>query len=315
MQSQEHPRAQLEQVNADIIKYEAAMQLDRKLYIAFSSIEKYLAIYDTIPVQARWVGDVPERGGISVDWRTLMAQNKAERAQYLKEVAARDEAVKTLAACEEAIKRLVIKDDKAAKAQVTDWEDLQGKLQAANAVYSKDREAFLQAEARLTSEKQLYASAVSRHAVVVEQIKGSKALLSEYRDNNDLILRLRQARPLVAQQLWNIVLTSTSHYFSRIRGVPSIVTKSDKGFAVDTKNYEHLSGSTIDSLGLAVRMSLQKTFLPNVDFMLLDEPASGCDDNRESSMLGILASSGYNQVVLVTHSPLADSFAAQVVTI
>ena len=315
IQSQEHPKSKLEQVNADIIKYETAMQTDRQLYIAFSSLDKYLAIYDTIPVQARWLGDVPERGGVNADWRALMTQNKAERTQYLKAVAARDEAVKVVASCDSALKQLVIKDDKAAKAQVADWEDLQGQLQAANTVYSKDREAFLQAEARLASEKQLYASAVSRYEVIVEQLKNSRDLLKEYRDNNDLILRLRQARPIVAQQLWNIVLSSTSHYFSRIRGVPSIVTKSDKGFAVDSKNYEHLSGSTIDSLGLAVRMSLQKTFLPNVDFMLLDEPASGCDDNRECAMLGILASSGYSQVVLVTHSPLADSFAAQVVTI
>jgi ABC-type transport system involved in cytochrome bd biosynthesis fused ATPase/permease subunit len=71
----------------------------------------------------------------------------------------------------------------------------------------------------------------------------------------------------------------------------------------------------MDSLGLAMRMSLQKTFLPSLDFMCLDEPGAACDDGRETAMLGVLASSGYEQVILVTHSDLADSFATQVVQI
>jgi ABC-type transport system involved in cytochrome bd biosynthesis fused ATPase/permease subunit len=76
-----------------------------------------------------------------------------------------------------------------------------------------------------------------------------------------------------------------------------------------------LSGSTLDALGLAIRIALTKTFLPNSRFMVLDEPAAACDDSREANMLGLVAACDFDQVLLVTHSTLADSFAAQVVNL
>jgi len=84
---------------------------------------------------------------------------------------------------------------------------------------------------------------------------------------------------------------------------------------IDGKVVDAYSGSTKDSLGLAIRLMLQKTFLPSVGFLLLDEAAAACDDVRESDMLAVLASSGVDQVILVTHSDLADTFAANVITI
>ena len=84
---------------------------------------------------------------------------------------------------------------------------------------------------------------------------------------------------------------------------------------IDGKSADAFSGSTRDSLGLAIRLMLQKTFLPNVSFMLADEPGAAFDDVRESDMLAVLAGSGLDQVILVTHSDLADTFAANVITI
>jgi ABC-type transport system involved in cytochrome bd biosynthesis fused ATPase/permease subunit len=60
-------------------------------------------------------------------------------------------------------------------------------------------------------------------------------------------------------------------------------------------------------------MALGKTFLPSVNFLLLDEPSAGMDDAREGAMLGLLSTVAYDQVVVVTHSSLADSFASSVV--
>jgi len=82
---------------------------------------------------------------------------------------------------------------------------------------------------------------------------------------------------------------------------------------VDGKPAEALSGSTLDSLGLAIRIALGKTFLPSVDFLMLDEPGSGMDEERETAMLGVLATCNYSQVLVVTHSELADTFATSVV--
>lgn len=70
-----------------------------------------------------------------------------------------------------------------------------------------------------------------------------------------------------------------------------------------------------DALGLAIRIALTKTFMPNNDFLILDEPGAACDDEREASMLGLVASCGFEQVLLVTHSTLADAFADNMIVL
>ncbi len=142
-----------------------------------------------------------------------------------------------------------------------------------------------------------------------------KSGIAEQQRNNSLVKKLRDVRPLVAKQLWSIVLSAVSHYFSSVRGVQSIVTREGTGFAIDGKALEAYSGSTKDALALAVRVVLQKTFLPNIDFAIFDEVASACDDSRESEMLAMLSTCGLRQVLLVTHSDLADSYAANVIRI
>ena len=140
-----------------------------------------------------------------------------------------------------------------------------------------------------------------------------KAKLAETVANNELVKKLRAARPVIANKLWVAVLGTVGHYFSQIRGVRSIISKEETGFKCDGRSVAGLSGSTKDSLGLALRLALVKTFVPNASFIALDEPASGCDANRELAMLGVVAGAGFDQTLLVTHSDLADSFAAKVI--
>lgn len=149
----------------------------------------------------------------------------------------------------------------------------------------------------------------------VEMKTSLTALLSEYNSNNALIKKLREARPIVARELWNLVLQGVSHTFSQIRGVPSVVTRSDTKFLIDGKSASVYSGSTKDALGLAIRIMLQKTFLPNISFILLDEVAAGADEVREVALLATLASAGFPQSLLVTHSELADTFASNLITL
>jgi ABC-type transport system involved in cytochrome bd biosynthesis fused ATPase/permease subunit len=82
---------------------------------------------------------------------------------------------------------------------------------------------------------------------------------------------------------------------------------------VDGQGIGGLSGSTLDALGLAIRKSLTRVFLPNTGFMMLDEPAAAADPDREANMLGLIATSEFDQVLLITHSDIADSFAANVI--
>jgi ABC-type transport system involved in cytochrome bd biosynthesis fused ATPase/permease subunit len=48
---------------------------------------------------------------------------------------------------------------------------------------------------------------------------------------------------------------------------------------------------------------------------VLDEPGAACDEQREANMLGLIAASDFDQVILVTHSDLADAFANQIVNL
>lgn len=184
-----------------------------------------------------------------------------------------------------------------------------------------------EAEARKTRADSSLTTAKHSLALLKAELEGSlrvyeanqafaaklKQDIAVYDTNNALIKRLREARPIVASRLWATVLQAISYYFSSIRGTPTVITMSDGSFRADGRPVEGLSGSTLDSLGLAIRIALSKTFLPSLDFLLLDEPAQGMDDERESAMLGVLASAEYKQVVVVTHSSLADAFASDII--
>lgn len=131
--------------------------------------------------------------------------------------------------------------------------------------------------------------------------------------NNTLLKKVRAARPIIADKLWNTVLAAVSTMFSQMRGEPSAVTKDGGGFKVNGQPIEALSGSTLDILGLAIRTALVKTFIPHAAFMLLDEAAAACDEDRTGSLLGFVAGSGFEQVVLVTHESASEAVADNVI--
>ena len=133
--------------------------------------------------------------------------------------------------------------------------------------------------------------------------------------NNALLKKIRSARPLVADKLWSTVLLSVSSMFSQMRGTPSIVTKGKDGFAVNGEPIAGLSGSTLDILGLALRSSLVKSFLPHTAMMVLDEPAAAMDDDRAINMLGFIAASGFTQTLLITHDDISEQFSDQIITL
>lgn len=174
------------------------------------------------------------------------------------------------------------------------------------------RVKLAEAEGEYNVQLHAYNSALKDRERAAERLKVLKAQLTETAANNELVKKLRAARPIIANKLWVSVLGAVGHYFSQIRGNRSIISKDESGFKCDGHSVAGLSGSTKDSLGLALRLALVKTFVPTASFISLDEPASGCDAQRELAMLGVVAGAGFDQTLLVTHSDLADSFANKV---
>lgn len=269
----------------------------------------------TVPALWTWTGPTGEAKGLAaelagLEQKAALAQREtAQRETWTKQLAA---AQVDLIAAQETLAELQIKDaietlelEKTCKVQV------QALLEAAQ--YS---------ERTVTAARNTYENAAAR----IEQIKldaekakaalaKAEADLVEMRANNALIKKLRAARPVITDQLWAIVLAAVSTYAADVRGEPSHMTRENGEFRVNKRPVAGLSGSAEDALGLAIRFSLTKTFLSNVDFVILDEVAAACDDQRETAMLGLLATSGFAQTILVTHSPLADAFSDNIITL
>lgn len=268
-----------------------------------------------IPPKAKWVGPSPQED-IKTDWAAELAKAKLAIARHSKAVQTAEIAQKQITEIEARLGNVQFHtlDDAEVKAML-ELGDLRAKVNAALKQQQTAAQEYNAAVASLDKAKAVYAVSVESWEAGQLQRKQLVELLSNYHFNNGIISKLREARPAVAAKLWALVLAGVSHYFSQIRGVSSTVTRGEKGFMIDGKSVEAFSGSAKDSLGLAIRLMLQKTFLPNVSFMLADEPGAACDGARESDMLATLAGSGLDQVILVTHSDLADTFASNVIVV
>jgi len=163
------------------------------------------------------------------------------------------------------------------------------------------------------SASQLWNMAHQRVADAEVVITSTTAAIDKLNFNNALVKKIRAIRPIVANQVWNQVLTSVSVMFSQIRGEESWVTKAKDGFQVNGQAVESLSGSTLDILGIALRVALLKVFLPQCGLLVLDEPAQGCDPTRTESLLGFIAASGIGQTILITHEETSESVADNII--
>lgn len=156
---------------------------------------------------------------------------------------------------------------------------------------------------------------LSRDALILAESRVSEYMadIKTLAFNNALVSKLRKLKPTITDHLWNVVLAAVSTYFSQMRGEVSVVTKDADGFKVNGESVTSFSGSTLDVLALAIRVALTKTFIPHASFLVLDEPASGCDNNRTGNLLGFLSSVGFQQTILASHDELSESVADNVI--
>ena len=288
----------------------------------FDAVEKFVGTpfveFDTsvVPPKATWVGGKVSAEEDTTDYKAKIRSAKLQASFNEKAVkefevsqAKREILEKQIA---EATHYKLSQEELEASEKVVDLKEQVGK---ASVKLKALETAATNAEATLSKARAVHETKSKSWEDLQKTRDILKSGIAEQQRNNSLVKKLRDVRPLVAKQLWGIVLSAVSHYFSSVRGVQSVVTREGTGFAIDGKVLEAYSGSTKDALALAVRVVLQKTFLPNIDFAIFDEVASACDDSRESEMLAMLSTCGLRQVLLVTHSDLADSYAANVIRI
>lgn len=198
------------------------------------------------------------------------------------------------------------------------------------------RDAVLEADQRRQAASNAYVSAVQAHAArsaevvrlvgnhdkllaareaALKAVESKRAELADLEFNNALLKAVREARPVVANKLWALVLGAVTEFFSAMRGQPSQVTRGPEGFLVDGHPVSTLSGSTKDILGLAIRVALTRTFLPGISLLLLDEPNAAMDDERTANVLGFLGGAGFEQIVVVSHDEMTVDVADHIITL
>jgi len=310
--------ALIETVRLDSLALESFKAVESQDYLqnlAGSKLEGYVVLDSkTIPSTPIWVGEAVAATPDTTNYRVLIDQQQQAEVGYQRALATYDAAVALVGQLQAELHE--VQADIALPLDSTTvavFDGISRDLKALeNQRYAFDRDLEA-ARANLLAAQRLAKSEMDAFLERKRQTDELVALLSEYNRTNALLKRLREVRPLVAKELWSMVLSAISHIFTQMRGTNSVVTRDTDGFKVNGISCKSYSGSTKDILGLAIRFVLQKTFLGNVDFTLLDEPASGCDEVRETDLLAAITRAEFTQVLLVTHSNLADTFAANMI--
>lgn len=306
--------AQVCKEDSDLLK--ASVRQSQTLRKALANV-KYIAFDEsTCPPTTTWTGPDPLPVSDKTNWEAKMLAAQAAHKQHAATIRANEAAAAQKAVYEGELAKLVtlkVTEEEEAALQAT------AELQLLAAQVGREMEAAHITKSRalsaLETARAVYETTLATWRRSQEQKATLEELLTKTKFNNNLIVRLRDARPVVAKQLWALVLSGVSHYFSRMRGSASVVTRSTDGFLIDGKSIPAFSGSTKDVLGLANRLMLQKTFIPGVSMMLLDEPGAACDAEREADLLGMLSSCGLDQIIVVTHKDIADAYAANVIQV
>ncbi len=275
----------------------------------------------TVPPTASWVGSEPTN--LAADMRGLEEQitdlDGAVRAheQWRQNLQRAEQAVLEAKAAKDSVDAEVAALPPAPaiadlQAAVTAWE---AKVFEATQSHNRTRETFRNAEQERNRIKGEWQHAQRMREAAELQLQQRRAELKVLAFNNELMKRVKAARPLIADRLWALVLGAVSRYFSEMRGVPSSVTKSSDGFKVDGHVASTLSGSTLDVLGLAIRVALVRTFMPQAGLLVLDEPTAAMDDERTANLLGFLATTGFRQTIVVSHEDATESVADNLITL
>ena len=303
---------------ADLLAVEAANVKVMAVMAAAGEYAEYQG-QGTLPLYLKWVGpDV----GVVADVNGLRQEIKRLQVsvtEYETAKALRAECVLGVEAAETAVVR--------AKAAMDDCPEVtleaaQTELDAARAATKaarasadecrKDLDFLVQA---LKDQQAAYTRALAEVERITERLWTLQEALVTLEFNNALLKKVRTCRPLLADKLWTLVLAASSSYFSDIRGVKSRVTKTSDGFQIDGHPVSSMSGSTLDALGLAIRVALVRTFLPSSPFLVLDEPSSAMDGDRTGNMLGFLSRAGFQQIILCSHDPLSESVCDNLITL
>ncbi len=319
-------RARLAALKEEDDHLQAVARITARRQAVLDGHPDYLEVLDTdtCPPTLKWKGpDIDSLRAAEAELPKARAalRQRLEDEQTLLQAKAKVETLAQVKVAAEAELQQAIKAEELAEIRP----DLAAAEQARDEVLARRRPltqaaselqtAHRDAQFELRDAERNFATTLQRREHLEDGVTALKDQIKTTEFNNALLKRVRQCRPLIADKLWGIVLSAVSSYFSEMRGEKSEVTKDADGFRVGGHNVQSLSGSTLDILGLAIRVALTRTFLPSAPFMVLDEPCAAMDSTRTEATLGFVVGCGFRQVLLVTHEDTSEAVADHMVQI
>jgi DNA repair exonuclease SbcCD ATPase subunit len=314
-------KASAAEANQTLLALRAVQTAAKPIERAIDLYGEYLEVQlDCYPPRYGWRGPAPQAPGNSAEMRDRLRVLTNQRAlaaaaegriTSLTATLTEDDA--TIARLEQEIAACGGEDGLDAAQKAFDEIDARRELLTNDIAEIR----YLQTAAEATHKKALESYAVLRKAQenADTAVAQAKLELEELNFNNALLKAVRAARPVIADKLWAVVLTAVSTYFSTMRGTKSVVVREGNTFKVDGANYQGLSGSTLDILGLAIRLALTRTFLPTAPFLILDEPSAAMDEARTAAMLSFIVAAGFKQTILITHEEASEAVANNLITL
>lgn len=303
--------AEIRNFTSDIADLDAVLAKHQQAQIFYAKFGNHITLAtEVVPHQATWVTPPPAPG---TDQSAKLAELKSLKTAHVRHQAVKEQAAAQVLSLQEEQRKVLAGleelDTVQANAIIQQQEKAQLDYEASTRELAKLVTAASNAKHALALATTRNDQIISSAAKARKDLAEAKIELVEMQENNALIKKLREARPKITDKIWGMTLASVSLYTSDMRQTPSTVTKGEDGFKINGRSAKGLSGSAEDVLGLGIRTALVKTFLPNSSFIILDEMAAACDDNREAAMLGMIAKCGFPQVLMVTHSDQCDAYA------
>lgn len=322
MQAALDAEAQIKENDALVRDFNKAREEDQAQAKLLRNLSGFVDVDESmIPAAVTWNGEVPAEAGpdvtqLQAQLRSVRNQNDAimracAKVDTLTEQKVKLEAEKGALLVERGQVQMI--NENLFQDLVLSLSRVRGEIDAVRAEMDEIAQRIKAAQAVFDEQVRVFETAQRERGRVEARIVETEREIETLQFNNQLVKKIRAARPVVGNKLWAIVLASVSSIFTQMRGEDSIVTKGSDGFLVNGKAVTSYSGSTLDLLGLALRIALVKTFIPACPFIVLDEPGASMDGERESSMMGYIAASGFQQVILVTHSDRSESVATTLI--
>lgn len=157
----------------------------------------------------------------------------------------------------------------------------------------------------------------NEHKQLLRDLKKIKELKTREAQLKKLRKFLTENRARYLDQVWNSVLGYTSEVCKVTTGGAITRVMRDGGDFFYEEGDQMLpiqaaSGSQKSLIGAGLKMALTKSLPAGIDFILMDEPTSDCDEKHSSALMRFLSGCGL-QALVVTHRELDMAMGGNVI--